>query len=161
MIFFWAIDCSNSGQFNSLTQLPSLTSGRSRRALDYSYPSDRPVTLTTPTYTNNTLPTQIPDAIDELSTLYTLQSDSNEVDEERIEGIESALEEFQKTIKQLRRKIRKLEHHLQINSKHANGNKCMDSDGNWRKGGDTWKKDNCTQCICKVGSSVNFSCEIY
>ncbi|XP_021933009.1 peroxidasin isoform X5 [Zootermopsis nevadensis] len=142
-------DCSNSGQFNSLTQLPSLTSGRSRRALDYSYPSDRPVTLTTPTYTNNTLPTQIPDAIDELSTLYTLQSDSNEVDEERIEGIESALEEFQKTIKQLRRKIRKLEHHLQINSKHANGNKCMDSDGNWRKGGDTWKKDNCTQCICK------------
>jgi peroxidase len=157
MKFFLATDCSDSGQFNSITQLSSLTSGRSRRALDYSYPSDKPVTLTTPVYTNHSLPTQIPGKVEELSTLYALPSDSNEVDEERIEGIESAMEEFQKTIKQLRRKIRKLEHHLQINGKHANGNKCMDSDGNWRKSGDTWKKDNCTQCICKVSLTVNLS----
>ncbi|XP_069701170.1 peroxidasin [Periplaneta americana] len=136
-------DCSNSGQFNSITQL---TSGRSRRALDYSYPSDKPVTVTTPTYSNHTLSTQSLDT--EAPTLEPLLPDSNEVDEERIEGIESALEEFQKTIKQLRRKIRKLEHHCQLNGKH-NGNRCLDADGNWRKSGDTWKKDSCTQCVCK------------
>ena len=106
--------------------------------------------LTTPTYTNQSSPTLSPDTFDESPTTDPLQLTSNEVDEERIEGIESALEEFQKTIKQLRRKIRKLEHHIQINNKHNNGGKCMDADGNWRKNGDTWKKDKCTQCICKV-----------
>ena len=106
--------------------------------------------LTTPTYTNQSSPTLSPDTFDESPTTDSLQLSSNEVDEERIEGIESALEEFQKTIKQLRRKIRKLEHHIQINNKHNNGGKCMDADGNWRKNGDTWKKDKCTQCICKV-----------
>ncbi|PSN40372.1 Peroxidasin, partial [Blattella germanica] len=100
-LHFWTEccnECGNSGQFNSLTQL---TSVRSRRDLDYSYPSDKPANVTVDD-------SNVPDA--------------NEVDEERIEGIESALEEFQKTIKQLRRKIRKLEHHCQTNGKH-NGNK--------------------------------------
>lgn len=106
--------------------------------------------LTTPTYTNQSSPTLSPYTFDESPTTDSLQLSSNEVDEERIEGIESALEEFQKTIKQLRRKIRKLEHHIQINNKHNNGGKCMDADGNWRKNGDTWKKDKCTQCSCKV-----------
>jgi peroxidase len=110
--------------------------------------------LTTPTYTNQTSPTHSPATFHEYPTTDPLQLSSNEVDEERIEGIESALEEFQKTIKQLRRKIRKLEHHIQINNKHNNGGKCMDSDGNWRKSGDMWKKDNCTQCICKVHFSL-------
>lgn len=107
--------------------------------------------LTTPTYMNHTAPTQSPNVLGEFSTLDSFPLDSNEVDEERIEGIESALEEFQKTIKQLRRKIRKLEHHIQVNGKHGNGSKCLDSDGNWRKNGDSWKKDSCTQCVCKVG----------
>jgi hypothetical protein len=57
--------------------------------------------LTTPTYTNHTAPTQSPNLLDEFPTSDSLPLDSNEVDEERIEGIESALEEFQKTIKQL------------------------------------------------------------
>ncbi|KAJ9586071.1 hypothetical protein L9F63_020268, partial [Diploptera punctata] len=112
-------ECSNS--------ISHVSVGRSRRALDYSYPSDKPANITL-------------DNID--------SPDANEVDEERIEGIESALEEFQKTIKQLRRKIRKLEHHCQLSGKH-NANKCIDSEGIWRKSGDSWKKDNCTQCICK------------
>jgi peroxidase len=109
------------------------------------------MTLTTPTYANHTSPTQSPNIVGEFSTLDSIPFDSNEVDEERIEGIESALEEFQKTIKQLRRKIRKLEHHIQVSGKRGSGSKCLDSDGNWRKSGDSWKKDSCTQCICKVG----------
>nr|CAD7588585.1 unnamed protein product [Timema genevievae] len=149
-------DCSNSGEFNSITQL---SSARSRRDLEFSYPSDKPQranllysdktmiyhNLTSPTTTTTTT-TERPETFNEV------RADDNEIDEERIEGIESALEEFQKTIKQLRRKIRKLEHHCQVGGGAGgkqHGGKCLDVDGNWRKNDEVWKKDACTKCTCQ------------
>nr|CAD7398389.1 unnamed protein product [Timema poppensis] len=144
-------DCSNSGEFNSITQL---SSARSRRDLGFSYPSDKPKRSSlfypdnTTIYHNLTSPT----TTERPETFNEVRADDNEIDEERIEGIESALEEFQKTIKQLRRKIRKLEHHCQVGGGTGgkqHGGKCLDVDGNWRKNDEVWKKDACTKCTCQ------------
>nr|CAD7426504.1 unnamed protein product [Timema monikensis] len=144
-------DCSNSGEFNSITQL---SSARSRRDLGFSYPSDKPQRSSlfyadnTTIYHNLTSPT----TTERPETFNEVRADDNEIDEERIEGIESALEEFQKTIKQLRRKIRKLEHHCQAGGGAGgkqHGGKCLDVDGNWRKNDEVWKKDACTKCTCQ------------
>nr|CAD7198875.1 unnamed protein product [Timema douglasi] len=144
-------DCSNSGEFNSITQL---SSARSRRDLGFSYPSDKPQRSSlfypdnTTIYHNLTSPT----TTEKPETFNEVRADDNEIDEERIEGIESALEEFQKTIKQLRRKIRKLEHHCQVGGGTGgkqHGGKCLDVDGNWRKNDEVWKKDACTKCTCQ------------
>lgn len=82
----------------------------------------------------------------------------DEINEERIEGIETILEEFQKTLKQLRRKIRKLEHHCQYQNKrngshphnHNHHHQHCNDGGHKRLNGETWTKDSCTQCICQV-----------
>nr|CAD7262723.1 unnamed protein product [Timema shepardi] len=145
-------DCSNSGEFNSITQL---SSARSRRDLGFSYPTDKPQRSSlfypdnTTIYHNLTSPTMT----ERPETFNEVRADDNEIDEERIEGIESALEEFQKTIKQLRRKIRKLEHHCQAGGGTGgkqHGGKCLDVDGNWRKNDEVWKKDACTKCTCQI-----------
>ncbi|GLH03915.1 Peroxidasin, partial [Gryllus bimaculatus] len=150
-------DCNNAGQFNSITRLSTT---RTRRAIDFSYASEKPTTFTPtpePMVDNSTIsttplpqqPAPVTTKENEISGSSNSRADQDEVEEERIEGIETALEEFQKTIKQLRRKIRKLEHHCQGNGKHNSSNKCVDADGNWRKNNEVWKKDNCTDCICK------------
>lgn len=82
----------------------------------------------------------------------------DEVNEERIEGIETVLEEFQKTIRQIRRKLRKLEHHCQYQNKrngshthnHQHHHMHCNDNGQKRLNGETWSKDSCTQCICQV-----------
>lgn len=75
-----------------------------------------------------------------------IDSFENELNEERIEGIESIIENFQKTLKQMRRKIRKLEQECaQRLPKHGH---CIDSQGNWRINNELWNKDRCTQCTC-------------
>lgn len=75
-----------------------------------------------------------------------IDSFENELNEERIEGIESIIENFQKTLKQMRRKIRKLEQECaQKLPKHGH---CIDSDGNWRINNELWNKNSCTQCTC-------------
>lgn len=59
--------------------------------------------------------------------------------EERLEGLEAAVQELQKSIKTLRRKIKQLSLHH-----------CHDSAGVLRQDTETWVKDNCTKCQCKV-----------
>jgi len=81
--------------------------------------------------------------------------DVDDSEEQRIEGLESVLESFQKTLKQLRRKLRRLEDHCQKRNGGGGGGgngHCTDADGKRRKNEETWQKDACTSCVCKVGS---------
>lgn len=59
--------------------------------------------------------------------------------EERLEGLEAAVQELQKSIKTLRRKIKQLSLHH-----------CHDTSGILRQDSESWVKDNCTRCLCKV-----------
>ncbi|XP_055686975.1 peroxidasin isoform X2 [Lutzomyia longipalpis] len=81
------------------------------------------------------------------------EDDSNWVDmnEERIEGLETTLESFQKTLKQMRRKLKKLEASCQAGSgkiQKPHGH-CTDWSGIRRLNNEVWKEDPCTQCECK------------
>lgn len=95
-------DCSNPGQFNSLSRL----NRRNRRDSEYSYPSDKPQ------YENITVNTYLLD----------------ERNEERLEGIEEMLSQMQKTLKKLRRELQKCKSKLPLGycvdyfgKRHENG----------------------------------------
>ncbi|XP_055701010.1 peroxidasin isoform X2 [Phlebotomus papatasi] len=83
---------------------------------------------------------------------YHEEEDSNWIDmnEERIEGLETTLESFQKTLKQMRRKLKKLEASCQsgIKVQKVHGH-CTDWGGIRRLNNEVWKEDSCTQCECK------------
>ena len=91
--------------------------------------------------------------------IFKVQMD-DEVNEDRIEGMETVLEEFQKTLKQIKRKMRKLSYQCQMNLNKKNStqphgshhrNQCNDN-GHKRINGEHWSKDACTQCVCQVGT---------
>ncbi|GAB0090251.1 Peroxidasin [Sergentomyia squamirostris] len=83
------------------------------------------------------------------------EDDSNWLDmnEERIEGLETTIESFQKTLKQMRRKLKKLEATCQASSGGVKIQKlhghCTDWTGIRRLNNEVWKEDTCTQCECK------------
>uniref|UniRef100_A0A4Y0BLU1 Peroxidasin n=1 Tax=Anopheles funestus TaxID=62324 RepID=A0A4Y0BLU1_ANOFN len=105
--------------------------------------------------------------------LEQLDEDSSFVDddmnEERIEGLEALIESFQKSMKQMRRKIRRLEQQCSAavlaataagaNVGGAGGSAnpakgkphghCVDSKGIKRLNNEIWMRDDCTKCECE------------
>ncbi|EEB18896.1 Thyroid peroxidase precursor, putative [Pediculus humanus corporis] len=95
--------------------------------------------------------------LNELNRFYNEVQMDDEVNEDRIEGMETVLEEFQKTLKQIKRKMRKLSYQCQMNLNKKNStqshgshhhNQCNDN-GHKRINGEHWSKDACTQCVCQ------------
>lgn len=92
-----------------------------------------------------------------------IRDDDNFIDmnDERIDGLESLIDSFQKTLKQMRKRIKKLEQtcssvfdmvsNTSPNIKlHGNGgHHCTDDTGTRRFNDEIWAKDNCTKCECK------------
>lgn len=76
-----------------------------------------------------------------------------DMNDERIEGLESIIDNFQKTLKQMRKRIKKLEQTCQSTSNVKLSNKmhshCVDDVGNRRLNDEIWSKDECTRCECK------------
>ncbi|XP_049292507.1 peroxidasin isoform X2 [Anopheles funestus] len=105
--------------------------------------------------------------------LEQLDEDSSFVDddmnEERIEGLEALIESFQKSMKQMRRKIRRLEQQCSAavlaataaganvgagggSANPAKGKPhghCVDSKGIKRLNNEIWMRDDCTKCECE------------
>ncbi|XP_035785231.1 LOW QUALITY PROTEIN: peroxidasin-like [Anopheles albimanus] len=96
----------------------------------------------------------------------------DDMNEERIEGLEALIESFQKSMKQMRRKIRRLEQQcsaavLAVAAVTANGGAggagssiinpakgkphghCVDSKGIKRLNNEIWMRDDCTKCECE------------
>lgn len=74
--------------------------------------------------------------------------DFNEMSDERIEGLEILIENFQKTLSRMKRKIKKLEHSCSNDKTKMHGH-CVDDEGIKRLNYEIWSKDECTQCQCK------------
>lgn len=94
-----------------------------------------------------------------------------DMNEERVEGLENLIEHFQKNLKQMRRKIRKLEQTCSANTDTSNNNKntnnnnnnvkndnnktskphahCLDDKGIKRLNNEIWMRDDCTKCECE------------
>ncbi|XP_052896954.1 peroxidasin isoform X1 [Anopheles moucheti] len=105
--------------------------------------------------------------------LEQLEDDASFVDddmnEERIEGLEALIESFQKSMKQMRRKIRRLEQQcsaavLAVSAAGGNAGAgggsanpakgkphghCVDSKGIKRLNNEIWMRDDCTKCECE------------
>ncbi|XP_052566883.1 peroxidasin isoform X2 [Culex pipiens pallens] len=80
----------------------------------------------------------------------------DDMNEERIEGLESLIETFQKSMKQMRRKIRKLEQQCSATAttgtnptKGKPHGHCVDSKGIKRLNNEIWMRDDCTKCECE------------
>ena len=90
------IECSNAGQFNTITR-------RTRRSLDQSYPEDSPsfgyasiLSLEAAAHYNNSIVRE-DDAAPPL--VHQSHVDSSEQQDERIEGLESIMAKMQRTIR--------------------------------------------------------------
>lgn len=83
----------------------------------------------------------------EQSELNEFNIDFGEMNDERIEGLEFLIENFQKTLKQMKKKIKKLEHNCSNNKMKSHG-QCVDDEGIKRLNNEIWSKDECTQCKC-------------
>uniref|UniRef100_A0A182QQU6 Uncharacterized protein n=1 Tax=Anopheles farauti TaxID=69004 RepID=A0A182QQU6_9DIPT len=89
----------------------------------------------------------------------------DDMNEERIEGLEALIETFQKSMKQMRRKIRRLEQQctaavLAVAAATGNGGPinpakgkphghCVDNKGIKRLNNEIWMRDDCTKCECE------------
>ncbi|XP_053674743.1 peroxidasin [Anopheles nili] len=90
----------------------------------------------------------------------------DDMNEERIEGLEALIESFQKSMKQMRRKIRRLEQQCSaavlavaavsgntgVGVNPAKGKPhghCVDSKGIKRLNNEIWMRDDCTKCECE------------
>ncbi|XP_041772319.1 peroxidasin isoform X2 [Anopheles merus] len=92
----------------------------------------------------------------------------DDMNEERIEGLEALIESFQKSMKQMRRKIRRLEQQCSAavlaaaaavggNAGGAGSNPakgkphghCVDNKGIKRLNNEIWMRDDCTKCECE------------
>jgi peroxidase len=94
---------------------------------------------------------------------FSIDNDFEDMNEERIEGLEQMIESFQKTLKRMRREIRKLkesndELSRSINATHNEdkGTKaikhhyqCVDKKGINRLNNEIWMEDDCTNCLCQ------------
>lgn len=84
----------------------------------------------------------------EQTALNEFNIDFNEMNDERIEGLEFLIENFHKTLRQMKKKIKKLEHTC-ANDKIKSHGHCVDDEGIKRLNDEIWSKDICTQCQCK------------
>lgn len=97
-----------------------------------------------------------------------IDNDYFDMNEERIEGLESVIESFQKTLKKMRREIRKLKQSnedllqnvntthndnfkstLQPAKQHQQHFQCVDKKGINRLNNEIWMEDDCTNCLCQ------------
>lgn len=97
-----------------------------------------------------------------------IDNDYFDMNEERIEGLETLIESFQKTLKKMRREIRKLKqshadllqsvnmtHNDNFKSsslsqpKHQQHFQCVDKKGINRLNNEIWMEDDCTNCLCQ------------
>ncbi|KAG8235448.1 hypothetical protein J437_LFUL015796 [Ladona fulva] len=127
--------------------------GRQRRAINYSYPSDRHSSFAEQSNSNATINSNPRlDGINEDLEVQGGTEDSmhfSDVYEERIEGLERMLEDFKKEMRQLKRKVKKLEQHCKIGDT-SKSKSCVEENGTLRRNEETWSPDECTQCSCKV-----------
>ncbi|XP_058066005.1 peroxidasin [Anopheles bellator] len=92
--------------------------------------------------------------------------DDDDMNEERIEGLEALIESFQKSMKQMRRKVRRLEQQCSaavvavaavsagtgatVNpAKGKPHGHCVDNKGIKRLNNEIWMRDDCTKCECE------------
>lgn len=104
--------------------------------------------------------------IDDDVNVNRIDNDYFDMNEERIEGLESLIESFQKTLKKTRREIRKLKQSYaelvhSANMTHGDNCKspqgkqhqqhfqCVDKKGINRLNNEIWMEDDCTNCICQ------------
>ncbi|XP_055601932.1 peroxidasin isoform X2 [Uranotaenia lowii] len=78
----------------------------------------------------------------------------DDMNEERIEGLEALIESFQKSMKQMRRKLRRLEQQCANNpatnpAKGKPHGHCVDDKGIKRLNNEIWMRDDCTKCECE------------
>ncbi|XP_070589034.1 peroxidasin homolog isoform X2 [Erythrolamprus reginae] len=124
-------DCRTRGQFNAFSY-----HFRGRRSLDYSFREDKPSKYL-----------KIPRA-SSFARGNTFFNNTTSFNEHKKSPIMNDFKEFvgdmQKTITDLRKQIKKLESRL-------SRTECTDENGKSYSSNDTWKKDPCTTCECKVG----------
>lgn len=163
---FWAEcchECSNAGQFNSITR-------RTRRSLDHSYPEDKPAygeasvlsitSSTSDSFYNNSIPGDEEPVSSRKRVdpqVFRQQAQQSEQQDERIEGLEAMMAKMQRTLKKMARKLKYVESiclekpiKKKHETKHSQTN-CLDSDGVSWKNGESWDKDTCTECNCLGG----------
>ena len=93
------LECSNAGQFNTITR-------RTRRSLEQSYPEDSPsfgyasiLSLEATAHYNNNSIVQEEVASSRITQPPLMHVDSSEQQDERIEGLESIMAKMQRTIR--------------------------------------------------------------
>ncbi|KAL7988026.1 hypothetical protein Chor_006945 [Crotalus horridus] len=125
-------DCRTRGQFNAFSY-----HFRGKRSLDYSFREDKP---------SKQLKTPRASSFTRANALFN--STTSSFDEHKRTPIMNDFKEFvgdmQKTITDLRKQIKKLESRL-------SRTECTDANGKSYSSNETWKKDPCTTCECKVG----------
>ncbi|XP_039204000.1 peroxidasin homolog isoform X1 [Crotalus tigris] len=125
-------DCRTRGQFNAFSY-----HFRGKRSLDYSFREDKP---------SKQLKTRRASSFTRANALFN--STTSSFDEHKRTPIMNDFKEFvgdmQKTITDLRKQIKKLESRL-------SRTECTDANGKSYSSNETWKKDPCTTCECKVG----------
>lgn len=98
-------ECSNAGQFNSITR-------RTRRSLDHSYPEDKPAygeasvlsitSSTSDSFYNNSIPGDEEPVSSRKRVdpqVFRQQAQQSEQQDERIEGLEAMMAKMQRTLK--------------------------------------------------------------
>lgn len=150
---FWT-ECCHGCVDDKFKSISRVISARQRRAIKYSYPSDKENANIEHKHenvsANSNLKTTllISDEDSEINESLDENLTFSDVNEERIEGLERMLEDFKKEMKQLKRKVRKLEHHCRL-GEHFKSKVCLEDNGSIRKNEEVWMQDECTQCSCK------------
>ena len=95
---------------------------------------------------------------------FRIDNDFEDMNEERIEGLEQMIESFQKTLKRMRREIRNLKESNEelsriINATHNDDKgsaktikhhyQCVDKKSINRLNNEIWMEDDCTNCLCQ------------
>jgi peroxidase len=105
---------------------------------------------------------------------FNIDNDFYDMNEERVEGLEQLIENFQRTLKKMRKEIRRLKNSnedilksinmtnftkIQLEMNNEGGNvktssskhhyQCKDSKGISRMNNEIWMDDDCTNCICQ------------
>ncbi|XP_066468473.1 peroxidasin homolog isoform X2 [Tiliqua scincoides] len=125
-------DCRTRGQFNAFSY-----HFRGRRSLDYSFREDKPLKLVKMSKTSSS-------ARENTLSNSTVSSFIERKKAPAMNDFKEFVGDMQKTITDLRNQIKKLESRL-------SRTECTDEKGKSYSSNETWKKDPCTMCECKVG----------
>ncbi|KAL3869555.1 hypothetical protein ACJMK2_042223 [Sinanodonta woodiana] len=129
------MDCKKAGDFRSITS-------HFQKSNDYSFQSDDP----SHKHEQQHRVKRIQDLTDHVYNKQEVELKMMTV-EQRIEGMEGIVESLQHTVKALNRKMRNMYSHMGMGNSD-----CMDESGNKKSNGETWFKEECTECFCKKGN---------